>query len=186
LFLFVKRSTDINERTSSSEIIIALAVNESLQLARHWREWEEEQTRNVRNGSASAEMAELHFDLVEEGGCFLKRASQVGFILHQHVTVGFLNQKKKWIIRNTILTKVVIIYIYMCVCVCARVCAQRERRGGTMNSSSSGSAPKHVEEETTSLLHRSFSRRISSNKRAISGGAPTCNSSSRSRKKSLL
>lgn len=41
-----------------------------------------------------------------------------------------------------------------------------------MNSSSSGSAPKHV--ETTSLLHRSFSRRISSNKPAISGGAPTC------------
>ena len=51
---------------------------------------------------------------------------------------------------------------------------EREREeGGTMNSSSSGSAPKHV--ETVSLLQRSFSCRISSNKVAISGGAPTCN-----------
>ena len=42
-----------------------------------------------------------------------------------------------------------------------------------MNSSSSGSASTHVE-TTTSLLQTSFSRRISSNKHAISGGAPTC------------
>lgn len=39
-----------------------------------------------------------------------------------------------------------------------------------MNSSSSGSAPKHVEIE--SVLERSFSRRIS-NQLATSGGAPT-------------
>jgi hypothetical protein len=52
---------------------------------------------------------------------------------------------------------------------------ERERErvgGGTMNSSSSGSAPKYV--ETTSRLQMSFSRRISSSKLAISGGAPTC------------
>ena len=97
-FLFVKSSTDINEGTSSSEIIInstsseqELTASKTLKRKRE----REEQTRNVGNGSTSAEMAELHFDLVEESGCFIKRASQVGFILHQHVAVGFLKPEKK-------------------------------------------------------------------------------------------
>lgn len=51
------------------------------------------------------------------------------------------------------------------------VAAQIERE--TMNSSSSGSDPKQV--ETASRLQKSFSRRIPSNKHAISGGAPTWN-----------
>lgn len=42
-----------------------------------------------------------------------------------------------------------------------------------MNSSSSGSAPSRVEPEAF-LFDMSFSRRISSKRDAISGGAPTC------------
>lgn len=42
-----------------------------------------------------------------------------------------------------------------------------------MNSSSSGSTPKQVE-AVAFRLRAPFSRRISSNKHAISGGAPTC------------
>lgn len=43
-----------------------------------------------------------------------------------------------------------------------------------MNSSSSGSAPSRVEPEAF-LFDMSFSRRTSSKRDAISGGAPTCN-----------
>ena len=64
---------------------------------------------------------------------------------------------------------------------CVRACVragmkEKKEKGkeeeGTMNSSSSGSAPTHVE-TTTSLWRTSFSRRISSNKHVSSGGAPT-------------
>jgi len=38
----------------------------------------------------SAEIRKLRFDLVEEGGGFVKRPRQIGLVFHQHVTVGFL------------------------------------------------------------------------------------------------
>lgn len=96
--------------------------------------------------------------------------------------MGAAEKKRK---SQTQSVKKVVFWFYINICGCVFVCVrvhmkERERgerrreakEGGTMNSSSSGSAPKHV--ETTSLLQRSFSRRISSNKNAISGGAPTC------------
>ena len=144
------------------------------------------------SGSTRAEIAELHFDFVEKGGCFIKRPCKIRFIPHQHVAVRFLQSiimimKKKWESETTF-AKSCILVQFICikvrwVCVRMREKEEREWEGGTMNSSSSGSgsAAKHVE---TSLLHKSFSRRISSNKHAISGGAPTCHRHSKIRKHS--
>jgi hypothetical protein len=49
------------------------------------------------NGGTCAEIAELGFDLVQERGSLIKRPRKIGFVLDQHVTVGFLHniQRKK-------------------------------------------------------------------------------------------
>lgn len=107
-------------------------------------------------GCIVAEIAQLHFNLVQEGRGFIERPREIWFILHQHIAVCFLKEvgEKEREIRN---------WTWMD--------GKKAREKETMNSSSSGSAPKHV--ETASLLQRPFSRRISSSRHAISGGAPT-------------
>jgi hypothetical protein len=48
-----------------------------------------------RKRETCAEIAELCFDLVQEGGCLIKRPGKIGFVLLQHVTVGFLHTYKE-------------------------------------------------------------------------------------------
>jgi hypothetical protein len=88
----------VNTITEKKNKLIAQKTKD-LSLERERERERERLTRDASGGGSGADITKLHFNLVQEGGCFVKRPFKIRFILHQQITVGFLQKNTRQIIK---------------------------------------------------------------------------------------